>query len=81
MAVVFESGFQCFVDKAEYYLSLPEQPKQFLKEVPAAWDEEHIQLALVSMLLWARRSGDVWYIGGISGKEEERPEMNIPAGM
>ena len=39
LAVVFESGFQCFADKAESYLSLPEQPKQFLKEVPAARDE------------------------------------------
>ena len=29
----------------------------------------------------ARRSGDVWYIGGISGKEEEREiEFTLPAG-
>ena len=34
LSVVFESGFQCFADRAEAYLSLPEQPKQFLKEVP-----------------------------------------------
>ena len=29
----------------------------------------------------ARRSGDIWYIGGISGKEEEREiEFTLPAG-
>ena len=82
LAVVFESGFQCFADKAESYLSLPEQPKQFLKEVPAAWDESILLAGYpADYAVVARRSGDVWYIGGISGKEEEREiEFTLPAG-
>ena len=82
LAVVFESGFQCFADKAESYLSLPEQPKQFLKEVPAAWDESVLLAGYpADYAVVARRSGDVWYIGGISGKEEEREiEFTLPAG-
>lgn len=82
LAVVFESGFQCFADKAESYLSLPEQPKQFLKEVPAVWDESILLAGYpADYAVVARRSGDVWYIGGISGKEEEREiEFTLPAG-
>ncbi len=81
LAVVFESGFQCLADKAESYLSLPEQPKQFLKEVPAAWDESRLLAGYpADYAVVARRVGDVWYIGGISGKEEEREiEFTLPA--
>ena len=82
LAVVFESGFQCLADKAESYLSLPEQPKQFLKDVPAAWDESCLLAGYPGdYAVVARRAGDVWYIGGISGKEEEREiEFTLPAG-
>ena len=73
LSVVFESGFQCFADRAEAYLSLPEQPKQFLKEVPAAWDESCLLAGYPGdYAVVARRSGDAWYIGGISGKNEAR---------
>lgn len=82
LAVVFESGFQCLADKAESYLSLPEQPKQFLKEVPAAWDESCLLAGYPGdYAVVARRAGDVWYIGGISGKEEDREiEFALPEG-
>lgn len=81
LAVVFESGFQCFADRAEAYLALPEQPKQFLKEVPAAWDESCLLAGYPSdYAVIARRSGDTWFIGGISGKEENREiEFTLPA--
>lgn len=80
LAVVFESGFQCFADRAEAYLSLPEQPKQFLKEVSAAWDESCLLAGYPSdYAVIARRSGDVWFIGGISGKAEKREiEFTLP---
>ena len=73
LSVVFESGFQCFADRAEAYQSLPELPKQFLKEVPAAWEESRLLAGYPGdYAVVARRLGDVWYIGGISGKNEER---------
>ena len=61
---------------------MPEQPKQFLKEVPAAWDESILLAGYpADYAVVARRSGDVWYIGGISGKEEGREiEFTLPAG-
>jgi len=81
LSVVFESGFQCFADRAEAYLSLPEQPKQFLKEVSAAWDESYLLAGYPSdYVVIARRSGDTWFIGGISGKAEKRDvEFTLPA--
>lgn len=81
LAVVFESGFQCLADKAESYQSLPEQPKQFLKEVPAAWDESRLLAGYpADYAVVARRVGDVWYVGGISGKAEDREiEFALPA--
>lgn len=81
LAVVFESGFQCFADKAEAYRALPEQPRQFLKEVPAAWDESYLLAGYPGdYAVVARRAGDVWFIGGISGKDEAREvEFELPA--
>lgn len=81
LAVVFESGFQCFADRAEAYLALPELPKQFLKEVPAAWDESCLLAGYPSdYVVVARRLGEDWYIGGINGKSEARElEFTLPA--
>lgn len=73
LAVVFESGFQCFADRAEAYLSLPEEPKDFLKKVPAAWDESLLLAGYPSdYAVVARRKGDAWFIGGINGKNRAR---------
>lgn len=38
LSVLFESGWVHFTDKAESYLELPRVPKEFLKQVPVAWD-------------------------------------------
>lgn len=81
LAVVFESGFQCFADRAEAYLSLPRQPRQFLKDVPAAWDESCLLAGYPGdYAVVARRCGQTWFIGGINGKAEERViEFALPA--
>ena len=73
LSVAFESGFQCFADRAEAYLALPEGPKRFLQEVPVAWDESCLLAGYpADFAVIARRKGNVWYIGGISGKPEAR---------
>lgn len=80
LAVVFESGFQCYADRAEAYEELPRLPKQFLREVPAAWDESRLLAGYPSdYVVVARRKGKVWYIGGINGKNEARElEFTLP---
>lgn len=82
LSVVFESGFQCFADRGEAYLSLPEAPKQFLKDVPNVWDESCLLAGYPSdYAIVARRSGNIWFIGGINGKDEDcEIEFFLPDG-
>jgi len=81
LSVVFEVGVQHLADSDKAYRALPDGPKTFLKQVPAAWDET----ALVDgepgkSVVVARRAGDVWYVGGINGQEapqDTRVEMSF----
>jgi alpha-glucosidase len=69
LSVVFESGVQHFADSVESYRSLPESPRQFLKDVPAAWDETRaLSGEPARSVVIARRAGNVWYVGGINGR-------------
>lgn len=73
LSVVFESGVQNFADRYESYQALPQGPKEFLKEIPAAWDETRLISGYPGdHVIMARRKGDTWYIGGINGKNENR---------
>jgi alpha-glucosidase len=78
LSVVFESGLQHFADSAQSYLALPEDARNFLSAVPAAWDETRLlegepgKLAVV-----ARRSGRTWYVGGINGEADVK-KVAIP---
>ena len=80
LSVAFESGFQCFADRAEAYQALPEGPKRFLTEVPVAWDESCLLAGYPSdHAVIARRKGDSWFFGGINGKAEARElEFTLP---
>lgn len=73
LAIVFESGFQCFADRAEAYNALPKLPFELLKDVPSVWNESHLLAGYPSdFVVVARKNGDKWYIGGINGKNETR---------
>jgi hypothetical protein len=74
LAVLFESGWVHFADKAESYLSLPPVPKQFLKEVPVAWDDTRFVDGYPGQWVsLARRKGEAWYLVGVNG--ENRPRL------
>lgn len=73
LAVVFESGFQCFADRAEAYLALPDDAKDFLKSVPAAWDDSELLSGYPGdNIVVARQKGNRMYIAGINGKNYGR---------
>lgn len=73
LAVLFESGWVHFADKAEAYRSLPPAPKQFLKEVPVAWDDTRFVAGYPGQYaVLARRHGETWYIAGASGSSARR---------
>ena len=70
LSVVFETPIQHFADSVESYRGLPDAPKQFLKQVPTAWDETRgLSGEPGQTVVVARRAGDVWYVGGISGQD------------
>jgi alpha-glucosidase len=73
LSVLFETGWLHFADKAESYLSLPPVPKQFLKEVPVAWDDTRFVDGYPGQWVsLARRKGDTWYLVGVNGENRPR---------
>jgi hypothetical protein len=73
LSVVFESGWLHFADGVKEYLDLPETPKNFLKGVPAAWDETKFLAGEPGeYIVLARKSGNSWYLAGINGEDVGR---------
>ncbi|MBL7187417.1 MAG: glycoside hydrolase family 97 catalytic domain-containing protein [Phycisphaerae bacterium] len=71
--VVYESGWVHFADGVEAYLELPEAPKQFLKDVPVAWDDTKFPAGFPGKYaILARRKADQWFIGCLSGEDTTR---------
>jgi alpha-glucosidase len=65
MMVVYESAFQVFCESP---YNVRKQPgSDFLKGIPASWDETKVLEGMPGeYIAVARRSGDTWYIGGMS---------------
>ncbi|MDR7209860.1 glycoside hydrolase family 97 catalytic domain-containing protein [Flavobacterium piscis] len=70
LSVVFESGLQHFADRPSAYESLPTEPKNFLKQVPTAWDDTKLIDGYPGeKVIMARKKGNQWYIAGLNGKD------------
>ena len=70
LSVVFESGLQHFADRPSAYESLPDEPKDFLKHVPVAWDNTKLIDGYPGeKVVIARKKGNQCYIGGLNGKD------------
>lgn len=77
MYVVYESPLQMLADSPSNYYKEPEC-MEFLSPVPVVWDETRVLKASVGeYVVVARRSGDVWYIGGMVGKKGQRFDINL----
>lgn len=73
LSVVFESGFQHMADRPEGYYELPDAAKNFLKELPNAWDNTKLIDGYPGKdLTIARNKGNTWYIGGISAERNPK---------
>jgi alpha-glucosidase len=73
LSVVFESGVFHFADNMKSYQALPEGPKNFLRQVPVAWDETRFVAGIPGKYtVVARRKGNAWYIAGINGQDSEQ---------
>ena len=83
LPLIYESGIIHMADKPESYQSLPQEAIDFLKEVPAAWDETKlIKASPGEVFVIARRNGNNWYIAGINGKDEKQEiSISLPESM
>nr|WP_129731343.1 glycoside hydrolase family 97 protein [Parabacteroides goldsteinii] len=75
--VVFESGLQMLADNPIYY-NREKDCLDFIASVPVVWDETRCLYAKVGeAVVVARRKGDKWYIGGISGSKGKEVTINL----
>lgn len=66
LSVVFQSGWQHFADSPESYAKYP-LAEQFLRQVPAAWDETRLLAGTPAQFAClARRKNDAWFVGLIN---------------
>ena len=64
--VVFESPFNMLCDNPGNYMREPEST-DFIAGIPTVWDESIVlDGKMGEYIVTARRSGNVWYVGGIT---------------
>jgi alpha-glucosidase len=70
MMVVYESAFTVFCESP---FNVRNQPgSDFLKGIPTSWEETKVLEGMPGEnIVVARRSGDTWYIGGMSLEQRE----------
>ena len=72
-AVLFESGMLHFADKADAYLNVDKEIKDFLKIVPVAWDDTKFLDGYPGRLMvMARRKGKDWFVAAANGEPKEK---------
>lgn len=73
LTVLFESGIQHLADRPESFLSQPQEIKDFLSNLPSAWDNTILIGGYpADYAVIARQKGDEWYIAGINGSDTEK---------
>lgn len=67
LSVVFESALQHMADRPEGYENLPGAARDFLRDLPAAWDDIRFLSGYPGKdVNLARRKGADWFVGGIN---------------
>ncbi len=69
LPVVMESGLVAFADNASNYATLIPPAQDYLRRVPATWDEtRYLGGFPAQYAVLARRKGTQWYVAGINGE-------------
>jgi hypothetical protein len=72
-SVVFLSGIQHYAESPEGMTHVPEQIKNFLRELPDNWEDvKFIDGYPGKLFVVARKSGEAWYVAGINGENVEK---------
>jgi hypothetical protein len=78
LAVVYESGLLHYADSVAAYRGTPTYVQDFLRDIPAAWDETRfIDGYPGDFAVLARRVNKTWYLAGINGTKEVR-DLEVP---
>ncbi len=81
--VIYESPLQMLADSPSQYRK-EQECTDFISDIPVVWDDIHVAEARIGdYLLMARRSGDNWYVGGLTDWTEREMELDLsflPAG-
>lgn len=73
LTALFESGIQHLADRPESFLSQPQEVKDYLSNLPTAWDDTHLLAGYPGdYVVIARQKDGVWYITGINGNDESK---------
>ena len=75
--VVFESGLQMLADNPTLYYN-NDECTQFIASVPVLWDDTKVLSAkLGDHVVVAKRSGDEWFIGGMTAERQSPLEFDV----
>jgi alpha-glucosidase len=73
-AIILNSGIIHYADKPEFFEALPAPALQVLRDAPARWDETRCLMGDPGHdVVFARRSGNSWFIAGLNGSGESLP--------
>jgi alpha-glucosidase len=72
--IIFTSGLIHYADRPEFFDSLPPEALRIFRDAPARWDEARCLVGDPGKVaVFARRSGQSWFIAGINGTIESLP--------
>jgi alpha-glucosidase len=73
-SIIFTSGIIHYADSPEFFESLPPEVLQVFRDAPARWDETKCLVGEPGRVaIFARRSGNSWFIAGINGTGDSLP--------
>lgn len=80
-AIILNSGIIHYADKPEFFESLPPAALQIFRDAPARWEETRFLMGEPGKnVVFARRSGNSWFIAGLNGTAESTPvDMDLSA--
>lgn len=70
LTALFESGIQHLADRPESFLAQPQEVKDYLTNLPTAWDQTLLLGGYPGeYVMMARKKGDKWWISAINGTD------------
>jgi alpha-glucosidase len=77
MYMIYESPLQMLADSPSQYRANPSS-LEFIRQVPVEWDESRVLHAqLGRYVAMARRRGDTWYVGAMTGADGRDLELEL----